>query len=84
MPFSYHSDCNIRRILSAGATSNRIVQRVESLAWWVPNKIGGPQAPDNFHEGYRTQVWLAVSEDAAALVSDEYSYHQKWTSTVTA
>jgi hypothetical protein len=32
---------------------------------------------DDLEEGYRTQVWLAVSEDPAALVSGEYFYHQK-------
>ncbi len=44
---------------------------------WVPTKMGGPEAPDDLEEGYRTQVWLAVSEDPAALVSGEYFYHQK-------
>jgi NAD(P)-dependent dehydrogenase (short-subunit alcohol dehydrogenase family) len=44
---------------------------------WVPTKMGGPQAPDDLAEGYRTQVWLAVSDDPAARVSGEYFYHQK-------
>ena len=44
---------------------------------WVPTKMGGPEAPDDLDEGHRTQVWLAVSDDPAALVSGEYFYHRK-------
>jgi NAD(P)-dependent dehydrogenase (short-subunit alcohol dehydrogenase family) len=44
---------------------------------WVPTKMGGPQAPDDLDEGHRTQAWLAVSDDPAALVSGEYFYHRK-------
>jgi NAD(P)-dependent dehydrogenase (short-subunit alcohol dehydrogenase family) len=44
---------------------------------WVPTKMGGPRAPDDLNEGHRTQVWLAVSDDPAALVSGEYFYHRK-------
>jgi NAD(P)-dependent dehydrogenase (short-subunit alcohol dehydrogenase family) len=44
---------------------------------WVPTRMGGPEAPDDLAEGYRTQVWLAVSEDRAARVTGEYFYHQK-------
>jgi NAD(P)-dependent dehydrogenase (short-subunit alcohol dehydrogenase family) len=46
---------------------------------WVPTKMGGPEAPDDLAEGYRTQVWLAASDDPAARVSGEYFYHQKRT-----
>jgi NAD(P)-dependent dehydrogenase (short-subunit alcohol dehydrogenase family) len=44
---------------------------------WVPTKMGGPSAPDDLDEGARTQAWLAVSQDPAALVSAEYFYHRK-------
>jgi hypothetical protein len=43
----------------------------------VPTKMCGPEAPDDLEECHRTQVWLAVSDDPAALVSGEYFYHQK-------
>jgi NAD(P)-dependent dehydrogenase (short-subunit alcohol dehydrogenase family) len=33
---------------------------------WVATKMGGAHAPDDLDEGYRTQVWLALSSDAAA------------------
>jgi NAD(P)-dependent dehydrogenase (short-subunit alcohol dehydrogenase family) len=36
---------------------------------WVATRMGGPGAPDDLDEGYRTQVWLAVSEDPAARVT---------------
>ena len=42
---------------------------------WVPTRMGGPSAPDDLEEGYRTQVWLAVSDDPAALVSGRYFHH---------
>lgn len=41
---------------------------------WVPTKMGGPGAPDDLEEGARTQVWLAVSGDAAG-VSGRYFFH---------
>jgi len=44
---------------------------------WVPTKMGGPEAPDDLEEGYRTQVWLAVSDEPAAKLSGEYFYHRK-------
>jgi NAD(P)-dependent dehydrogenase (short-subunit alcohol dehydrogenase family) len=43
---------------------------------WVATKMGGAGAPDDLNEGHRTQVWLAVSEDPAALVTGEYFYHR--------
>jgi NAD(P)-dependent dehydrogenase (short-subunit alcohol dehydrogenase family) len=42
---------------------------------WVPTRMGGSSAPDDLDEGYRTQVWLAVSDDPAALVSGKYFHH---------
>jgi NAD(P)-dependent dehydrogenase (short-subunit alcohol dehydrogenase family) len=44
---------------------------------WVATKMGGPNASDDLDQGHRTQVWLAVSEDAAAKVSGEYFYHMR-------
>ncbi len=44
---------------------------------WVATKMGGARAPDDLDQGHRTQVWLAVSEDAAAKVSGQYFYHMK-------
>jgi NAD(P)-dependent dehydrogenase (short-subunit alcohol dehydrogenase family) len=44
---------------------------------WVPTKMGGPSAPDDLEQGYQTQVWLAVSDDAAAKVTGEFFYHMR-------
>jgi NAD(P)-dependent dehydrogenase (short-subunit alcohol dehydrogenase family) len=44
---------------------------------WVPTKMGGPGAPDDFDEGYLTQTWLAVSDDPAATVTGRYWHHRR-------
>jgi NAD(P)-dependent dehydrogenase (short-subunit alcohol dehydrogenase family) len=44
---------------------------------WVPTKMGGSAAPDDFDQGYLTQTWLAVSEDSAATVSGRYWHHRR-------
>jgi len=43
---------------------------------WVATKMGGRGAPRDFDRGSETQAWLAVSDDAAALVSGAYFYHK--------
>jgi NAD(P)-dependent dehydrogenase (short-subunit alcohol dehydrogenase family) len=44
---------------------------------WVPTKMGGRNAPDDLEKGFRTQEWLAVSDDSKAKVSGNYFFHQK-------
>jgi NAD(P)-dependent dehydrogenase (short-subunit alcohol dehydrogenase family) len=44
---------------------------------WVPTRMGGADAPDDLEQGYRTQTWLAVSNDPAATVSGGYWYHRQ-------
>ncbi len=44
---------------------------------WVATKMGGSGATDDLDQGHRTQVWLAVSDDAAAKVTGEYFYHMR-------
>ena len=44
---------------------------------WVATKMGGPGAPDDLDAGPKTQVWLATSNDAEAMVTGQYFYHQK-------
>jgi NAD(P)-dependent dehydrogenase (short-subunit alcohol dehydrogenase family) len=43
---------------------------------WVPTRMGGPGAPDDLTLGHRTQEWLSVSDDADALTTGRYWYHQ--------
>ena len=44
---------------------------------WVPTKMGGRGAPDSLESGYKTQVWLAVSNDEKVKQSGKYFYHQQ-------
>src|SRR5882757_4449994 len=39
---------------------------------WVRTKMGGPAAPVDLDTGQRTQTWLAVSDEPAAMVSGRY------------
>jgi NAD(P)-dependent dehydrogenase (short-subunit alcohol dehydrogenase family) len=42
---------------------------------WARTRMGGPSAPVSIDTGQRTQSWLAVSKDPAAMVSGRYWYH---------
>jgi NAD(P)-dependent dehydrogenase (short-subunit alcohol dehydrogenase family) len=42
---------------------------------WAPTKMGGSGAPVDVDTGQRTQAWLAVSQEPAALVSGGYWHH---------
>jgi NAD(P)-dependent dehydrogenase (short-subunit alcohol dehydrogenase family) len=44
---------------------------------WVPTKMGGPSAPDDFDLGHRTQEWLATSNQPRALTNGGYWFHQQ-------
>ncbi len=43
---------------------------------WVPTRMGGAGAPDDFELGHETQEWLAASEEPEALTTDGYWYHR--------
>jgi NAD(P)-dependent dehydrogenase (short-subunit alcohol dehydrogenase family) len=42
---------------------------------WARTKMGGPGAPVDIDTGQRTQTWLAVSDEPAAMVSGRYWHH---------
>jgi NAD(P)-dependent dehydrogenase (short-subunit alcohol dehydrogenase family) len=44
---------------------------------WARTKMGGPGAPVDIATGQRTQSWLAVSDQPAALVSGRYWHHMR-------
>ena len=44
---------------------------------WVPTRMGGPGAPDDFRLGHLTQEWLATSDEPEARSSGGYWYHQR-------
>ncbi|MGC4252955.1 MAG: SDR family NAD(P)-dependent oxidoreductase [Sphingobium sp.] len=43
---------------------------------WVRTRMGGTSAPIDLDTGQRTQSWLAVSDDPAALVSGRYWHNR--------
>jgi len=74
-----YSDTKLHNLILSMAIS-RLWPQVYTNALhpgWVPTKMGGAGAPDDLQKGYETQVWLAVSNDAAALVRGKYFYHQQ-------
>jgi NAD(P)-dependent dehydrogenase (short-subunit alcohol dehydrogenase family) len=44
---------------------------------WVRTRMGGASAPVDLDTGQRTQAWLAVSNEPAALVSGRYWHHMR-------
>jgi len=42
---------------------------------WARTKMGGPGAPVDLDTGQRTQTWLAVSDEPAAIISGRYWHH---------
>jgi NAD(P)-dependent dehydrogenase (short-subunit alcohol dehydrogenase family) len=74
-----YSDTKLHDVLLAFAMARRWPGVLSNALepGWVATKMGGSGATDNLDEGHRTQVWLAVSEDAAAQVTGEYFYHMK-------
>jgi NAD(P)-dependent dehydrogenase (short-subunit alcohol dehydrogenase family) len=44
---------------------------------WVPTRMGGASAPDDFALGHDTQEWLATSDDAEARTSGGYWHHRR-------
>lgn len=48
---------------------------------WVATKLGGAEATDDLDAGPVTQVWLATSDEPAALVTGQHFYHQELAAT---
>lgn len=74
-----YSDTKLHDVLLALAVARRWKDVLSNAleAGWVPTKMGGPGAPDDLDAGRRTQVWLAMSDDAGAKVTGEYFYHMR-------
>jgi NAD(P)-dependent dehydrogenase (short-subunit alcohol dehydrogenase family) len=72
-----YSDTKLHDVLLAFAVARRWPEVLSNALepGWVATKMGGPGAPDDLDAGRRTQVWLAVSNDAAARVTGRYFYH---------
>ena len=74
-----YSDTKLHDVLLAFAVARRWPGVLSNALepGWVPTKMGGAGAPDDLDEGHRTQVWLAVSDDPAAMVTGGYFYHMR-------
>jgi NAD(P)-dependent dehydrogenase (short-subunit alcohol dehydrogenase family) len=74
-----YSDTKLHDVLLAFAMARRWPDVLSNTLepGWVATKMGGPGATDNLDAGYRTQVWLAVSDEPEAKVTGEYFYHMK-------
>ena len=74
-----YSDTKLHDVLLAFAVARRWPEVLSNAIepGWVATKMGGPGAPDDLNQAHRTQVWLAVSEEAAAKVTGKYFYHLK-------
>ena len=74
-----YSDSKLFDLILSMAVANRwhdvLVNAVDP--GWAPTRMGGSSAPDDLIQASTTQAWLAVSDDAAAKVSEGYFYHQK-------
>jgi NAD(P)-dependent dehydrogenase (short-subunit alcohol dehydrogenase family) len=74
-----YSDTKLHDVLLAFAIARRWANVLSTALepGWVPTKMGGPGAPDDLDAAHRTQVWLAVSDDPAAMVTGKYFYHMR-------
>jgi NAD(P)-dependent dehydrogenase (short-subunit alcohol dehydrogenase family) len=74
-----YSDTKLHDVLLAFGVARRWPDVLSNALepGWVPTKMGGPGAPDDLDAAHRTQVWLAVSDDPAALVTGKYFYHMR-------
>jgi NAD(P)-dependent dehydrogenase (short-subunit alcohol dehydrogenase family) len=74
-----YSDSKLHDVLLAFAVARRWAGVFSNglEPGWVATKMGGAHAPDNLEEGYRTQAWLAASDDPAVKVTGEYFYHMR-------
>src|ERR1700688_968793 len=74
-----YSDTKLHDVLLAFAIARRWPNVLSNALepGWVATKMGGAGATDDLDAGHRTQVWLAVSDEAAAKVTGEYFYHMR-------
>ncbi|MGC3944363.1 MAG: SDR family NAD(P)-dependent oxidoreductase [Chryseolinea sp.] len=73
-----YSDSKLHVLMLAKAVARRWHHTYANAVdpGWVPTRMGGPGAPEDLEKGYETQSWLAVSDDAKALVTGRYFKHQ--------
>jgi NAD(P)-dependent dehydrogenase (short-subunit alcohol dehydrogenase family) len=74
-----YSDSKLHDVILAFAVARRWPSVLSNAVdpGWVPTKMGGRSAPDDFSKGSETQACLATSDDPAAQVTGEYFYHER-------
>lgn len=74
-----YSDSKLHDVILAMAVARKFPEVYSNAVdpGWVATKMGGANAPDDLQKGFETQVWLAVSNDAKALVTGKYFHHKK-------
>lgn len=74
-----YSDSKLFDLMLALEIAARYPQVISSAVdpGWIKTAMGGPDAPDSLELGAETQVWLASSDDADALVSGRYLKRRK-------
>jgi NAD(P)-dependent dehydrogenase (short-subunit alcohol dehydrogenase family) len=76
---SPYSDSKLYDVMLAWAVARRW-PHVRSNAvdpGWIKTRMGGDDAPDELPAGADTQVWLATSDEPAALVTGRYFYRRE-------
>ncbi len=71
-----YSDTKLHDALLAFAVARRWPDTLSNALepGWVATKMGGPRATGDLDTAHRTQVWLAVGDDAAAAVTGGYFF----------
>jgi NAD(P)-dependent dehydrogenase (short-subunit alcohol dehydrogenase family) len=77
--FAAYAESKLHDVMLAQAVARRWPDVLSNSVepGWVATKMGGPSAPDDLDAAPRTQVWLATSTDAAALVSGKHFFHME-------
>ena len=72
-----YAESKLHAVALASALSRRWPRVVSNAVdpGWARTKMGGSGAPIDVETGQKTQAWLAVSDDPAALVSGRYWHH---------
>ena len=76
-PVKAYAESKLHVVALAFALARRWPQVLSNAVdpGWARTKMGGLGAPVDIETGQRTQSWLAVSDDASALVSGRYWHH---------
>ena len=74
-----YSDTKLHDALLALAVARRWPDTLSNAVepGWVATRMGGPRATGDLDAAHRTQVWLAVGDDPAAIVTGGYFFHRQ-------